>query len=152
MMDFEYSQKTQALMDKASAFIEQEIEPQVALYHEQLAQDPWGSPPIMESLKAKAKAAGLWNLFLPPAYAEYSPGLTNLEYAPIAELTGRCHIAAEVFNCSAPSSGIKEVLARFGSPAQKEQCLVTVFAGYICSDFAITELGVRYSDVIIDEK
>lgn len=145
-MDFEYSQKTQALMEKASAFIEQEIEPQLALYYEQLAQDPWGSPPIMESLKAKAKAVGLWNLFLPPAYAEYSPGLSNLEYAPIAELTGRCHIAAEVFNCSAPDTGNMEVLARYGSPAQKEEWLVPLLAGNIRSAFAMTEPEVASSD------
>src|SRR5699024_4799280 len=145
-MNFQYSRKTQTLMTQVQNFIEQDIEPKVTLYHEQLGQDPWGSPPVMEALKAKAKAEGLWNLFLPPTYEEHSPGLTNLEYAPIAELTGRCHIAAEVFNCSAPDTGNMEVLARYGSPTQKEQWLVPLLAGDIRSAFAMTEPEVASSD------
>src|SRR5699024_8688052 len=82
-MDFQYTERMQSLIEKAKLFIEKEIEPRVPEYMEQLAEDPWGSPAVMEELKEKAKAEGLWNLFLPPAYEGYSPGLTNLEYAPI---------------------------------------------------------------------
>lgn len=145
-MDFQHSEKTQALIDKAKAFIEQEVEPRVAEYNEQLAKAPWASPQVMEELKAKARAAGLWNLFLPPAYEGYSPGLTNLEYASIAELTGRCSIAAEVFNCSAPDTGNMEVLARYGTEEQKERWLTPLLAGEIRSAFAMTEPEVASSD------
>src|SRR5699024_11123115 len=97
-MNFQYTERMQALIAKAKAFIEEEIEPRVQEYQKQLAQDQKGSRAVMEELKAKAKAEGLWNLFLPPAYEGYRPGYSNLEYAQVAELTGRCSIAAEVFN------------------------------------------------------
>jgi len=145
-MNFQYTERMQALIAKAKAFIEEEIEPRVPEYQKQLAQDPWGSPAVMEELKAKAKAEGLWNLFLPPAYEGYSPGYSNLEYAPVAELTGRCSIAAEVFNCSAPDTGNMEVLARYGNEAQKKQWLEPLLAGEIRSAFAMTEPAVASSD------
>lgn len=145
-MDFNHSDKVQALLAQLSSFMDEHIYPAEALFHQQVAANRWTTPPIMQSLKAKAKAEGLWNLFLPKDYQEYSPGLSNLEYAPLAELMGRVHWAPEVFNCSAPDTGNMEVLARYGDDAQKEQWLKPLLAGEIRSAFAMTEPEVASSD------
>src|SRR5699024_1414581 len=110
IMDFEYSEKTQELINQVRSFIENEVVPAESTYHEQVEQDRWANPPVLEELKEKARAKGLWNLFLPREHDGFSTGLTNLEYAPLAEQMGRHHMAAEVFNCSAPDTGNMEVL------------------------------------------
>ena len=145
-MDFEYSEKVQDLLQRVRQFIDTEIMPNEATYHEQLATDRWRAPEILEQLKAKAKAQGLWNFFLPLSYGEYSGGLSNLEYAPLAEEMGRVHWASEVFNCSAPDTGNMEVLTKYGSEAQKKQWLEPLLEGKIRSAFAMTEPQVASSD------
>ena len=145
-MDFEYSEKVQDLLQRVRQFIDTEIMPNEATYHEQLATDRWRAPDILEQLKAKAKAQGLWNFFLPLNYGEYSGGLSNLEYAPLAEEMGRVHWASEVFNCSAPDTGNMEVLAKYGNEAQKKQWLEPLLEGKIRSAFAMTEPQVASSD------
>jgi len=145
-MDFEYSEKVQDLLQRVRQFIDTEIMPNEATYHEQLATDRWRAPEILEQLKAKAKAQGLWNFFLPLNYGEYSGGLTNLEYAPLAEEMGRVHWASEVFNCSAPDTGNMEVLAKYGNEEQKKQWLKPLLEGTIRSAFAMTEPQVASSD------
>ncbi|ARN75206.1 acyl-CoA dehydrogenase family protein [Oceanicoccus sagamiensis] len=145
-MNFEYSEKVAALREQVQAFIDEHITPNEALYHQQVAKNRWAEPAIMAEKKALAKAQGLWNFFLPLAYGEYSGGLTNLEYAPLAELMGRNHWASEVFNCAAPDTGNMEVLAKYGSEAQKQQWLEPLLAGEIRSAFAMTEPKVASSD------
>ncbi|WP_332694521.1 acyl-CoA dehydrogenase family protein [Bosea sp. (in: a-proteobacteria)] len=145
-MDFDHSPKVKDLLARLGAFMSETVYPSERRYFDQVAasQDRWTSPPIMEELKAKAKAAGLWNLFLPDH--DGGAGLSNLEYAPLCEVMGRSPIAAEVFNCSAPDTGNMEVLVRYGSPEQKKQWLEPLLAGEIRSGFAMTEPQVASSD------
>ena len=126
--------------------MQEDILPNEALYEQQVAEYGWTTPPILQELKAKAKAAGLWNFFLPLSFGEYSGGLTNLEYAPLAELMGHNGWASEVFNCSAPDTGNMEVLAKYGTPEQQQKWLVPLLNGEIRSAFAMTEPDVASSD------
>jgi acyl-CoA dehydrogenase len=145
-MDFEYSDKVKELINRVSSFMEEHVYPNEEEMHKQVSLDPWSTPPLMEALKAKAKAQGLWNLFLPVAYGKYSAGLTNLEYAPLAEMMGKVMWAPEVFNCAAPDTGNMEVLAKYGNEAQKKQWLEPLLEGKIRSAFAMTEPEVASSD------
>ncbi|HXG21947.1 MAG TPA: acyl-CoA dehydrogenase [Methylomirabilota bacterium] len=145
-MDFEYSPKVKALQKRLQEFMDAYIYPNEETYYNQLNSqgDRWQIPPIMEELKAKAKSAGLWNLFLPES--ERGAGLKNLEYAPLCEIMGRSFIAPEVFNCSAPDTGNMEVLERYGTEEQKKQWLDPLLEGKIRSCFAMTEPAVASSD------
>ena len=145
-MNFEYSEKVQGLISQLTAFMAEHVFPNEQLMHDQLEQNPWSTPPLMQELKAKAKAQGLWNLFLPVAYGKYSAGLTNLEYAPLAEIMGQVLWAPEVFNCAAPDTGNMEVLAKYGNEVQQKQWLEPLLAGEIRSAFAMTEPEVASSD------
>jgi alkylation response protein AidB-like acyl-CoA dehydrogenase len=152
-MDFSYSDRQRHWIDRVSGFMAEHVYPNVSTYDAQLAgfgPDRWQVIPIVEELKARARAEGLWNLFLPPAEhdeGEYrGAGLTNLEYAPLAELMGRVLWASEVFNCSAPDTGNMEVLHRYGSPEQKARWLTPLMAGEIRSAFLMTEPEVASSD------
>lgn len=130
---------------RLSAFMDEYIYPNEKIYREQgLTGDRWQLRPIVEDLKAKAKVAELWNLFLPES--EQGAGLTNLEYAPLCEIMGRCTWSAEVFNCSAPDTGNMEVLVRYGTPDQQSRWLKPLLAGEIRSCFAMTEPDVASSD------
>ncbi len=147
-MNFEYSEKTKSYLEKLTAFMEAHIIPvekEVTAFHNN-SENMWKGWPGLEDLKAKAKAAGLWNLFLPKVYGDLSPGLTNLEYAPLAEMMGRILWSSEVFNCSAPDTGNMEVLAKYGSPAQQERWLKPLLNGEIRSAFLMTEPQVASSD------
>ena len=145
-MHFEYSDKVKGLQKKLQAFMDEHVYPNEATYGRQLDEGAsrWEVPPIMDELKAKAKAAGLWNLFLPES--KRGAGLTNLEYAPLCEIMGRSGIAPEVFNCSAPDTGNMEVIDRYGSEEQKKQWLEPLLDGKIRSAFAMTEPDVASSD------
>jgi acyl-CoA dehydrogenase len=145
-MDFEPSPRTREFQERLSAFLEERIHPAEAVFEEQLraSGNPHGEPPIMEELKAEARERGLWNLFHPDP--EYGPGLSNVEYAPLAEITGRSHIAAEAVNCSAPDTGNMEVLTQFGTPEQKDRWLRPLLDGEIRSAFGMTEPDVASSD------
>lgn len=145
-MQFEYSDKVVELRNRVEAFMQEHVLPNEALYEQQVEEHGWTTPPIMHELKAKAKAAGLWNFFLPLSFGEYSGGLTNLEYAPLAELMGHNGWASEVFNCSAPDTGNMEVLAKYGTPEQQQKWLVPLLNGEIRSAFAMTEPDVASSD------
>ena len=145
-MNFEYSDKVQELINRLNAFMDEYVFPNEQKMHDLVEEDPWSTPALMNELKAKAKEQGLWNLFLPVGYGEYSPGLTNLEYAPLAEIMGQVLWASEVFNCSAPDTGNMEVLAKYGNEAQKKQWLEPLLAGEIRSAFAMTEPEVASSD------
>ncbi len=144
-MDFAYSPTVRELQQKLQDFMAAHIYPHEETFFAQIAEgDRWQPVQIIEDLKPKAKAAGLWNLFLPEC--EYGAGLTNLEYAPLCEIMGRSVMAAEVFNCSAPDTGNMEVLVRYGSEEQKEQWLRPLLNGDIRSCFAMTEPEVASSD------
>ena len=143
-MDFESSEKVKALEGRLRSFLDEHIYPNEQRYHEEIAADPWKPSRIIEELKPRARDVGLWNLFLPDS--EHGAGLTNLEYAPLCELTGRSVMAPEVFNCSAPDTGNMEVLARYGTAEQKERWLRPLLAAEIRSCFAMTEPDVASSD------
>ena len=143
-MEFTYSDKVKALQEKLGAFMDAHIYPNEEPYEREVASgDRWQPVALMETLKAKAKAAGLWNLFLPGGHGA---GLTNLEYAPLCEIMGRSPIAPEAFNCSAPDTGNMETLELYGTEAQKKQWLVPLLEGRIRSAFAMTEPAVASSD------
>jgi acyl-CoA dehydrogenase len=145
-MNFDYSPKTLELIQRCQSFMREFVYPNERVYVEQHAAqaDCWTSPPIMEEMKAAARNAGLWNLFLPES--EYGAGLSNVEYAPLCEIMGRSPIAPEVFNCAAPDTGNMEVLVRYGTQQQKQQWLAPLLAGEIRSGFAMTEPDVASSD------
>ena len=129
-MNFDYSEKTKSLIDDVSSFMDKHVYPAEPVYYQQMkdfGDDRWQVVPVLEELKAKAQNAGLWNLFLPES--NLGAGLTNLEYAPLAELMGRVGFASEVFNCSAPDTGNMEVLVRYGTPTQQEEWLTPLLAG-----------------------
>src|SRR5712672_4689885 len=143
-MHFELSQKTKGLQQQLTAFMEEHVYPNEQRYHDEIQHERWSPTQIIEELKPKARAAGLWNLFLP--HDDHGAGLSNLEYAPLCEIMGRSSMAPEVFNCSAPDTGNMEVLARYGTPEQKERWLKPLLAGEIRSCFAMTEPAVAWSD------
>jgi len=147
-MNFEYSEHSKDLQQRLQRFMEEYIYPNEKAWMEYSLHpdNAWKSWPGMEKLKKLAQTEGLWNLFLPKTYGELSPGLTNLEYAPLAEIMGRVRWASEVFNCSAPDTGNMEVLAKYGSPEQQEQWLRPLMAGKIRSAFLMTEPLVASSD------
>jgi acyl-CoA dehydrogenase len=145
-MNFDYTPKVDELRSRVIAFMQQHIYPAEAVYFASLNDGPsrWAIPPVMEDLKKLAKKEQLWNLFLPES--EYGAGLTNLEYAPLAEIMGRSLIASEVFNCSAPDTGNMEVLVRYGTAEHKKTWLEPLLRGEIRSAFAMTEPAVASSD------
>jgi acyl-CoA dehydrogenase len=155
-MIFEHSEETKHWIDRVEAFMDAHIIPAIPVYQAQDAQgERWKVIPVVEELKAKAKAAGLWNMFMPPSHGaahvddsfEFEgPGLSNVTYAALAEITGRVGFASEVFNCSAPDTGNMEVLMRYGTRAQKEKWLRPLMHGEIRSAFLMTEPAVASSD------
>jgi acyl-CoA dehydrogenase len=145
-MDFELTDRCRDFQERLTAFMEERIYPAEAVYEEQLREsgDPHSHPPIMEELKQEAQQRGLWNLFHPDP--EVGPGLRNVEYAPLAEISGRSAIAPEAINCAAPDTGNMGVLTEFGTPEQKERWLRPLLDGEIRSAFAMTEPDVASSD------
>ena len=148
-MDFSHSDKVRDLQERVARFMDDHVYPAEPLYHQELeanrrAGNPWQVSNVIEGLKQQAKAANLWNLFLP--HSEHGAGLSNLEYAPLCEIMGRSHIAPEAFNCSAPDTGNMEVLARYATLDQQQRWLVPLLEGKIRSAFAMTEPSVASSD------
>jgi acyl-CoA dehydrogenase len=145
-VDFTYSEKVKTLQQQLSSFMDRYVYPNEQTYREQISAsgNPHHHPEIIDELKVKAREQGLWNLFLPDS--EYGAGLTNLEYAPLAELMGRVSWSSEVFNCAAPDTGNMEILAQFGTAEQKQQWLTPLLNGEIRSAFAMTEPDVASSD------
>ena len=147
-MNFEHTDKVKDLIARLEAFMDEHIYPNEHDFHD-FVHDPanlWQEWPKMDALKAIAKEQGLWNLFLPHEYGEFSPGLTNLEYAPLAEIMGRVPWSSQVFNCSAPDTGNMEVLARYGTPEQQARWLTPLLNGEIRSAYVMTEPQVASSD------
>src|ERR1039457_2718777 len=145
-MDFQPSERCTEFKERLSAFMDEHIHPAEALYERQLRESghPHPQPAIMEQLKSRAREAGLWNMFLPDA--SLGAGLSNSDYAPLAEILGRSHIASEACNCSAPDTGNMEVLFQFATPEQKDRWLTPLLDGEIRSSFAMTEPEVASSD------
>ncbi|HYX68779.1 MAG TPA: acyl-CoA dehydrogenase family protein [Terriglobales bacterium] len=143
-MSFEFTGKTKDLQGRLLAFMDEHIYPNEQRFEEECGRKDWKPTRVIEELKPKARAAGLWNLFLPES--DYGAGLTNFEYAPLCEIMGRSMLAPEVFNCSAPDTGNMEVLVRYGTPEQKERWLKPLLAGEMRSCFAMTEPAVASSD------
>ena len=145
-MDFTYSAKVETLRRQLLGFMDAVVYPNEQTYFDQVAAaaNRWQSPPVMDEMKSRARAEGLWNLFLPDS--DYGAGLTNLEYAPLCEIMGRSMVAPEVFNCAAPDTGNMEVLVRYGTEAQKAQWLRPLVDGEIRSAYAMTEPHVASSD------
>jgi acyl-CoA dehydrogenase len=145
-MDFEPSQRCSEFKERLTAFMDEHIYPAEEVYERQLRDsgDPHHQPQVMEELKVRAREAGLWNMFLPDE--EHGAGLSNSDYAPLAEILGRSHIASEACNCSAPDTGNMEVLAQFGTEEQKDRWLTPLLEGEIRSAFAMTEPDVASSD------
>jgi acyl-CoA dehydrogenase len=142
---FSFSPRSQELAARLRKFMDQHIHPNEARHYREAEElGPWKVYPVVEELKPKARAAGLWNLFLPDS--EHGAGLSNLDYAPLCEIMGRSHLGPEVFNCSAPDTGNMEVLARYGTREQQERWLKPLLAGEIRSCFAMTEPQVASSD------
>src|SRR6201999_2930500 len=146
-VDFELSERAKGLQEDLLAFMDEHVYPAEAVYEEQLreAGDPHAFPPVMAELQKEARSRGLWNLFLPHR-TEWTEGLSNLDYAPLAELTGRSMIGPEALNCSAPDTGNMELLTMFGPPAQQERWLKPLLEGTIRSAFLMTEPAVASSD------
>ncbi len=141
----QFSDRTNELLERLNTFMDAHFYPNEEEIEAQIAEgDRWAHPPLMEKLKEKARSEGLWNLFLPES--EHGAGLSNFEYAPLCEIMGRSEHAPEIFNCSAPDTGNMEVLARYGTEAQKDQWLAPLLAGEIRSAFAMTEPEVASSD------
>ena len=145
-MDFTYTDKTKDLIEKLHTFMEEHVYPVENAYEQYVFDNPWKEYPQLEDLKCKAKESGLWNLFLAKDYGKLSPGLSNLEYAPLAEIMGRVLWSSKVFNCAAPDTGNMEVLAKYGSEEQKSQWLKPLMDGHIRSAFLMTEPQVASSD------
>ena len=143
-MNLDFSDKVKGLQRRLQSFMDEHVYFNEQRYHDEIQRNRWLPTKVIEELKPKARAAGLWNLFLPES--EYGAGLTNLEYAPLCEIMGRSHMAPEVFNCSAPDTGNMEVIARYGTPEQRERWLKPLLAGEIRSCFAMTEPAVASSD------
>ena len=144
-MDFEFSRKTRDYLARLGAFMDAHVYPNEQRYREELDRgDRWEEPPLIAELQKQARAAGLWNLFLPDS--THGAGLSNLEYAPLCEMMGRVVWSAEVFNCAAPDTGNMETLERYGTSEQKKQWLEPLLEGSIRSAFAMTEPGVASSD------
>ena len=143
-MDFEFSARTKDFEQRLRAFMDEHVYPNESRFEQEIQRNRWQPSRVIEELKPKARAAGLWNLFLPNDAG--GAGLTNLEYAPLCETMGRSAMAPEIFNCSAPDTGNMEVLARYGTPEQKERWLKPLLAGEIRSCFAMTEPAVASSD------
>ena len=149
-MMFDYSEKSRQLQQKLEAFMQQHVYPNEAVYAAQLesAGNRFAALPLMDDLKQRARAEGLWNLFIPESHGEFSEhgGLGNLDYFPLAEAMGRVLWSAEIFNCNAPDTGNMEVLMKYATPAQQEQWLKPLLAGEIRSSYAMTEPQVASSD------
>jgi acyl-CoA dehydrogenase len=143
-VDFDYSAKTKDLLVRLQAFMDDHVYPIEKAYYEHVHKERWTNPPVIEALKEKARAQGLWNLFLPES--DHGAGLTNVEYAPLCEVMGRVHFSPQIFNCAAPDTGNIETIERYGTPEQKARWLPPMLDGKIRSAFAMTEPDVASSD------